>query len=30
MIDEKFLFEYDHEIDREKTENSIRAKGYED
>ena len=29
-MDEKFLFEYDHEIARKKTENSIRAEGYED
>ena len=29
-MDEKFLFEYDKEIDRKKTENSIRAESYED
>lgn len=28
-MDEKFLFEYDHEIDRKKTENSIRKESYE-
>ena len=28
-MDEKFLFEYDYEIDRKKTENSIRAESYE-
>ena len=29
-MDEKFLFEYDHEIARKKTENSIREEFYED
>lgn len=29
-MDEEFIFEYDHEIDRKKTENSIRAEGYDD
>ena len=29
-MDEKFLFEYNHEIARKKTENSIRAESYED
>lgn len=29
-VDEKFLFEYDQEIVRMKTENSIRSEGYED
>lgn len=29
-MDKKVLFEYDHEIDIKKTENSIRMDGYED